>query len=275
VQQKSIYDKAYCGEQSIRRLLRFDIRYRCRRLQEVLSELDLEASRARVLDVGFGGGDLLASFPTGCFVYGAEISVSAVRRARRSKRFAAYAGHRFTLVPENDPEALPCGPFDIVLCSHVLEHVDDDRRWMRALYKRVAPAGLVAAFVPVEATGYNPDHVRVYTVSSLRALVEGCGFTVVHAEGSMHLNGHVWKWLTLPSRRRWPVLGPLVNTMRLVSQAIIPYSLTRKLEQWAERAGLGPRQAFVVARAPVNTHFQNTPDARPPVEPGSELQSRS
>jgi len=253
VRQKTLYDDAYRGRQRIRRLLRFDIRYRCRRLHEILGTLEVDVSRARVLDVGFGGGDLLASFPTGCTVTGAEISASAVESARTSGRFSAYSARHFTVIPEDDPEALPRGPFDIVLSSHVLEHVDDDRRWIHALRKRVAPGGWVAVFVPVEAPGYNPDHVRVYSLSSLGDLLNSCGLSVVHAEGSMHLNGHLWKWLTVPSRRRWPVLGPLVNTLRLMSQAMIPYSLTRKLERWGERAGLRPRQAFVMARAPAQS----------------------
>jgi SAM-dependent methyltransferase len=250
VQQKSIYDDAYRGEQRIRRWLRFDIRYRVRRLHELFGALGIDVSRTRVLDFGFGAGDLLASFPAGCAVTGAEVSASAVERARRSRRFSRHASREFRLIPEDAPEALPRGPFDIVLSCHALEHVDDDRRWLQALRERLAPGGSVALFVPIEAPGYNPDHVRVYSLESLRSLVESTGLVIMHAEGSMHLNGHVWKWLTLPSRRRWPVLGPLVNTLRLVSQAIIPYPLTRRLERWAERAGLEPRQALVVARAP-------------------------
>ncbi|MBN1611048.1 MAG: class I SAM-dependent methyltransferase [Polyangiaceae bacterium] len=250
VQQKRIYDEAYRGEQRVRRWLRFDIRYRCRRLQEVLGSLRIDVARARVLDVGFGTGELLASFPVGCAITGAEISASAVERAHRSPRLSRHASRHFQLIPENGPEALPRGPFDIVLSSHVLEHVDDDSRWLRALHQRVMPGGTVAVFVPIETPGYNPDHVRVYSLESLCALVESVGLQIVHTEGSMHLNGHVWKWLTLPSRKRWPVLGPLVNTLRLLSQAVIPYPLTRTLERWAARAGLGPRQALVVARAP-------------------------
>jgi hypothetical protein len=46
------------------------------------------------------------------------------------------------------------------------------------------------------------------------------------------------------------VLGPLVNTLRLATQAVIPYPATRRIERRAERAGMGPRQALVVARAP-------------------------
>jgi SAM-dependent methyltransferase len=250
MRQKEIYDDAYRGAQRIRRALRFDIRYRCRRLHEVLSELGIDASAVDVLDVGFGGGDLLASFPSGCAVTGVDISRSAVERARTLKRFARFRSAQFELVGENDPDDLPPGPFDVVLSAHTLEHVDDDHRWVAAMRNRTKPGGIMAIFVPVEEPGYNPDHVRTYSVGSLVALLENAGLSVLHSEGSMHLNGHVWKWITIPSRRRWPVLGPAVNTLRLATQASIPYAATRKLEQWLGRLGASPRQALAIGRAP-------------------------
>ncbi len=46
--------------------LRFDINYRKRRLHEVLRSLRIETEQQLVLDVGFGSGDLLSSFPPSC-----------------------------------------------------------------------------------------------------------------------------------------------------------------------------------------------------------------
>jgi SAM-dependent methyltransferase len=253
MRQKSIYDAAYRGPQRVRRLLRFDIRHRCRRLHEVLAGLQLDVSESQVLDVGVGNGDLLASFPTGCCVWGAEISGSAVASASGDARFYRFRAARFSLVQEDTPDDLPPGPFDVIVSSHVLEHVADDRRWVQALRERLNPGGIALVFVPIEEPGYNPDHVRVYSLRSIANLVEQCGLEVLHREGSMHLNGHLWKLVTIPSRRRWPGLGPLVNTLRLAVLSAIPYRATRMLERRLERIGVGPRQAFVVARSPETT----------------------
>lgn len=75
----------------------------------------------------------------------------------------------------------PDESFDVILCSHVLEHVPDDRRAMRELYRVLRPHGWAILQVPVDAsraatledpTVTSPaerarlygqsDHVRVY-----------------------------------------------------------------------------------------------------------------
>lgn len=73
------------------------------------------------------------------------------------------------------------GSFDLIICSHVLEHVPDDRRAMRELHRVSAPGGTVLLLVPQdmerERTFEDPgvtdprdrlrlfgqsDHVRIY-----------------------------------------------------------------------------------------------------------------
>jgi SAM-dependent methyltransferase len=48
--------------------------------------------------------------------------------------------------------ALADESFDIVICSHVLEHVDDDRAAMRELRRVLKPDGLAIVMVPVDRT---------------------------------------------------------------------------------------------------------------------------
>jgi SAM-dependent methyltransferase len=51
-----------------------------------------------------------------------------------------------------DITAIPAsaGSFDAILCSHVLEHVSDDRQAMRELYRVLKPGGWAAVMVPVD-----------------------------------------------------------------------------------------------------------------------------
>jgi len=73
----------------------------------------------------------------------------------------------------------PAEEFDIIYCSHVLEHIPNDRRAMRELYRVLRTGGWAILQVPVlrETTFENPsvtspaerlhlfgqeDHVRVY-----------------------------------------------------------------------------------------------------------------
>jgi SAM-dependent methyltransferase len=92
--------------------------------------------------------------------------------------------------------ALPGASFDAVICSHVLEHVPDDRAAMRELCRIVAPGGWCLVMVPLdlsrEATYEDPglstpaerrrafgqhDHVRFYA-PDIRARLADAGFEV-------------------------------------------------------------------------------------------------
>jgi len=242
------YADFYGHARELRRLVRFDVRYRCRRTHEVLAELGIPTENARVLDVGFGGGDLLASFPHTCTVVGADVSTSAVTAARNDARFAAFASARFVAVPEEDPEALPDGPFDLVVSAHALEHVPDDVATLRAIRKRLDRAGILVLFVPIEEPDYIPFHLRAYSLQSIAERVRLSGFDVLRLEGSMHVNGHVWKLVTIPSRRQWPMLGPAVDALRLGTLSLLGYRGVRVLDGALHRLGFGARQALVVAR---------------------------
>jgi SAM-dependent methyltransferase len=87
--------------------------------------------------------------------------------------------------------------FDVVLCSHVLEHVPDDRRAMRELHRVLRPDGFAIVMVPlvhgVDETNEDPaidtpalrwkyfgsdDHVRQYGRRDFADRLAAAGFAV-------------------------------------------------------------------------------------------------
>ena len=97
-----------------------------------------------------------------------------------------------------DMNAIPLsvGTFDAILCSHVLEHIPDDRLAMRELYRVLNPGGWALIMVPVEPeravtfedptvvtpearerTFHQCDHVRIYG-RDVQQRLEEAGFTV-------------------------------------------------------------------------------------------------
>jgi SAM-dependent methyltransferase len=95
---------------------------------------------------------------------------------------------------------LPDDSFDVIHCSHVLEHIQEDERAMRELARVLAPGGWATILVPIiaEATFDDPsvtdpkerarlfgqwDHVRAYGKDfAARLAAQGFDVRTVHAD---------------------------------------------------------------------------------------------
>lgn len=90
--------------------------------------------------------------------------------------------------------AKPDSSFDVVLCNHVLEHIPDDRKAMRELFRILKPGGWAILQVPMykektyedfsittpegrRAAFGQKDHVRVYG-KDYKDRLESVGFSV-------------------------------------------------------------------------------------------------
>jgi predicted SAM-dependent methyltransferase len=94
-----------------------------------------------------------------------------------------------------DLSIYPDASFDALVCSHVLEHVPDDRKAMRELYRILRPSGWGLLIVPIslhlDEIYENPDavtaeqrwahfgqndHLRIYTRRGFTDRLEEAGF---------------------------------------------------------------------------------------------------
>jgi SAM-dependent methyltransferase len=183
-------------------------------------------------------------------VVGVDVSESAVLHARLDERFDGFRSAEFHCVPEDTPQALPREQFDIVISSHVLEHVPDDALLLRAMYERLVPGGIAAIFVPIEEPDYILFHRRNYSLQSIAERIAHAGFQPLLVEGSLYVNGHVWKLLTIPSRRQWPLMRHVADGFRVGTLGVLSYRAVRQLDQLLFRMGAGARQALIIARRP-------------------------
>lgn len=134
----------------------------------------------RVLDIGCGTGELLTYLPEGVDYHGWDISAAYVAAARQ--RFGTRGTFTCGLLTEADVSIAP--PFDVVIASGVLHHLDDDqaRHFARLARLAVRGGGRFASIDPAHAPPQHPvaryliardrgQHVR--TPAAYTALVEG------------------------------------------------------------------------------------------------------
>lgn len=107
----------------------------------VLSEIPLAARN--LLDVGCGGGVFGAALKSErvCTVVGLTYSETEADMARVHL-------DRVEVVDLNTLDPAPLGRFDCVVCSHVLEHLNDPRRLLRQLRNCLAPQGMLIVALP-------------------------------------------------------------------------------------------------------------------------------
>ena len=114
----------------------------------------LPEGAVRVLDVGCGKGatvEWLKENGRCSFAAGIEMDAAAARRARRHCDRLAVGDAQEVL-----DEALAWGPYDVVLCLDVLEHMAEPWEFLGRLASAMAPGAQVIASVP---------NVRHYKVS--------------------------------------------------------------------------------------------------------------
>jgi len=206
----------------------------------------------RVLDVGCGDGDFLASLKRrGWEVFGTDFSSPACELAR-SKGITAHQGE---LAGAN----FPANYFDVVTLWHSLEHVPDPVAELAEVRRVLRNDGLLVIEVPdsgcltFRLCGERwfplgaPGHLQHFTATTLQRLLDRSGFTPLRQQNFHHLDftlslmsfmdrlsvlGHLkgnhyfvsdYKRANLASKALFLALGLLIGLLSL------PYSMVAAL----------------------------------------------
>jgi D-glycero-D-manno-heptose 1,7-bisphosphate phosphatase len=142
----------------------------------------------RVLDIGSGQGDLLASLHErwpGAELAGLELSAEGIRRAREKVPSARF--FQVDLLKERALPAEISGWADVGVCSEVLEHVDDPVRLLGSALQGIAPGGLLVVTVPGgPRTAFDRfiGHRRHFRPALLRSVLDQAGLEVDDVSGT-------------------------------------------------------------------------------------------
>ncbi|GHV12091.1 hypothetical protein FACS189491_04460 [Spirochaetia bacterium] len=141
-----------------------------------------QPARPRVLDIGCATGALLANLmKRGWTCAGVEISPSA-EYARRERNLDV----RSLPLEENH---FPGSSFDLVLASHLIEHLNNPAAFVKEVYRILAPGGYFLVTTP-NISGFQArlfksrwrsaifDHLYLFSVKTLSRLLAEKGFTI-------------------------------------------------------------------------------------------------
>ena len=130
------------------------------------------AKGLRLLEVGCGDGALCGVLHSslGAAVTGVDISDKGLAYARMMFGQRGWRGE-FRQV-SGDGMGFPDASFEVVVCSDVIEHVDDPQAMLREIHRLLAPGGRLVITTPIRFSEEPQDamHVQEWFVGSFVAL---------------------------------------------------------------------------------------------------------
>lgn len=142
-QSHNLYNKLWSGAWASATEIRGpSSRHRVRLILNCISNLD---PQWRILDIGCGDGYLLNELSKRFqAIYGLDTSNEAIQLAK--KRFNNRA--QYLIGDIQKPETLPDLKFDLIVCSEVLEHVEDDNNSITNICRLLVEGGKLITTTP-------------------------------------------------------------------------------------------------------------------------------
>ena len=147
------------------------------------SSTDTDGRSKAIVEIGCATGALLAAFKdSGWDAFGVEAGPS----------MAAYARSNFGLgiaTGTIETAGLPDGAYDVALATHLVEHLNDPRSFLRSVRRALKSDGTLYLVTP-NVDGFQArllgdrwrsairDHLYLFSVRTLSALLESEGFSV-------------------------------------------------------------------------------------------------
>jgi ubiquinone/menaquinone biosynthesis C-methylase UbiE len=157
------------------------------------------AAGERVLDIGCGYGAVGHAVATrsAATVVGLDSDPANIEKARR-----LFPHERLTLVVGTAPASVPPGPFDTIILSNVLEHIEHRPEFLHAIQAAVSPAQWLIR-VPMFTRDWRPSlrhelglyaysdptHFTEYTDASFRDEMAAANFEIRHLQVNW---GEIW-----------------------------------------------------------------------------------
>lgn len=189
------------------------------------------ASRGRALDVGCGTGRVaFALAARGYDVTAVDVEPRVIEIASRLAE-TQPAAPQFRVADLSDAEAVDQDYYDLVVCSEVLEHVEDDDALASTIYRALRPGGRAVVTVPYDPGKWSVldeygGHVRRYTVpeitrtlgqfSDVRLFITGFPFY------RLLIRSYLWLTATLKQEHSNEMLWDRPST-RLIARLLYPF----------------------------------------------------
>jgi 2-polyprenyl-3-methyl-5-hydroxy-6-metoxy-1,4-benzoquinol methylase len=164
-----------------------------------------------IFDYGFGAGTFFRYCPPSSRLFGVEIdpeNVAAVR-AMLERRGMRNVDLRTIDIEHWSEHPLLEQTYDIIFCSHVLEHLPDPILFLNRIRQCMSPSGVFIGLVPINERKMDPHHVQRIDRSKIDDWAHAAGL-----QTRTYLQADPWLYWVQP------VFASNSGAMHLLAQAI-------------------------------------------------------
>lgn len=141
----------------------------CRRAGLSLAGRDL-------CDYGFGAGTFFRHCPRDTRLFGVEMDAENVRAVRAMLAERGQDADLQTIdIAHWTAHPLLARKYDVILCSHVLEHLPDPTGFLERMRECLRPGGAFIGLVPINERVMEPRHVQRLDEAKIRAIGAAAG----------------------------------------------------------------------------------------------------
>lgn len=213
--------------------------------KELIGSIGYPLENIKVLDIGFGSGEILFCFNQTNELNGVDLSYNAVKRSVKRAKKEGYKHFKFLRLDISKSKMLPFSPryFDTIICSHVIEHVNNDVSILQEIKRLIKPNGKIVIGIPINEKLDNPKHYRKYNTDSFVLKLKKLGLETK----SIIENNSINRFFDIISKTEGiPALRYALSAILNVAFSITPWSVLSKLDRQLIKKGVLPEHAFLV-----------------------------
>jgi len=226
----------------------FDQKYKAILFSQFVKRLNISLEGLHVLEYGFGYGNILLSLPSNNRIYGIELVPEAVKNAEIVAHRMGYVEPKFFVATGDSRFPIETGVIDLVVCSHVLEHVPDDELLFAEFRRVLKNAGQVIFLSPINELANDPNHIRKTDLAYFQMKSEKFGFEVVHTWTRDRILPYTTVYWVKRYHEKLGAVGRLGSVVLNLVFSVIPRWVYSRLEDALEHNGKPPRQLLVCLR---------------------------
>ncbi len=158
---QEIFKSVYRGRQTVLHDLSYMRMSKVLLALRVINRVGIELEGRDIFDYGFGAGAFFRYCPPSARLYGVEVDPENVEAVKaRYKDQHTKVDLRTISIANWEEHPLLEKTYDLVLCSHVLEHMQAPRTYLRNIQSCLNERGAFLGLVPINERAENPHHLH-------------------------------------------------------------------------------------------------------------------